>query len=75
MANNFFPDNDRLLTRAEVAERLRLRPQSLAKRECCGNPLLPVCKIGGRARYRTSDLEALILSSMRHAATAADGEV
>ena len=70
---DYSPDNDRLLTRAEVAERLRLRPQSLAKRECLGQPLLPVHKIGGAVRYKLSDLENLISGSTRHAEAAIAG--
>ena len=52
----------RLLTLREVADALRLKPNTIAARESRGIPLLPKVKIGGATRYRESDVHALILS-------------
>ena len=49
-----------LLTRVEVGELLKLRPNSIAARESRGRPLLPKIKIGGATRYRLTDVQDLI---------------
>jgi hypothetical protein len=53
-------DRPELLTRAEVAAALRMKPQSIAAAETRGRPLLPKVRATGRALYRASDLAALI---------------
>ena len=62
------PD-DRLLTRKEAASVLRIEPQTLAKRERIGKPLLPVVRVHGKALYWQSDLSALIDRSVVGAPT------
>ena len=57
----------KLLTLAEVADALRLKPNSIAARESRGHPLLPKVKIGGVVRYRESDVRALILARRKAA--------
>lgn len=54
--------NDRLLTRDEAAERLGIRPGTLAQWHCTKRePRPPVVMIGTRTiRYRESELEAFI---------------
>lgn len=57
-----------LISRVEAARLLGLKAQTLAAKECRGQPLLPLIKIGGACRYRVSDVEALIQRSTRYAA-------
>ena len=52
----------KLLTLAEVADALRLKPNTISARESRGRPLLPKLKVGGANRYRESDVRALILA-------------
>lgn len=51
--------SDRLLTRAEAADLLRLKPQTLGKWAMTGRHL-PVVHVGRAARYRLSDVQRLI---------------
>jgi len=51
--------NDRLLTRREAADLLRLKPQTLGKWAMTGRHL-PVVHVGRAARYRLSDVQRLI---------------
>ena len=51
--------NDRLLTRVEAADLLRLKPQTLGKWAMTGRHL-PVVHVGRAARYRLSDVQRLI---------------
>jgi hypothetical protein len=51
--------SDRLLTRAEAADLLRLKPQTLGKWAMTGRHL-PVVHVGRSARYRLSDVQRLI---------------
>ena len=56
---------ERLLTRREAAEALRLKENTLAVWLCRGRgPRLPVVKIGGRCLYRQEDVEEVITSHM-----------
>lgn len=48
------------LTRAEAAEYLGNKPQTLALWHSTGRYALPVVKVGRSVRYRISDLEAFI---------------
>jgi predicted site-specific integrase-resolvase len=59
---------DRLLTRSEAAELLKLRPQTLAKWSLTGLHL-PVVRVGTRAvRYKLSDVRRLIERGVQPAA-------
>ena len=49
-----------LLTRPEAAEFLRLKPQTLAAWAVTKRYQLPFVKVGRRAMYRLSDLEAFL---------------
>ncbi len=49
-------ETDRLLTRADAANFLGLKPQTLAKWAMTGEHL-PYVKVGRMARYRLSDLQ------------------
>lgn len=53
---------DRLLTRAEAAAYLGIKPQTLSAWKCCGRYHLPVVLVGRLPRYRKSDLDAWIAS-------------
>ena len=66
--------NDRLLTRAEAADLLRLKPQTLGKWAMTGRHL-PVVHVGRAARYRLSDVQRLIAqgSPGRPTVDSADG--
>jgi excisionase family DNA binding protein len=57
MATATVPAGDRLLSRAEAAAYLGLRPQTLASWAVSGRYSLPFVKAGRLARYRLSDLE------------------
>ena len=51
---------DRMLTRREAAELLKMRPQTLAKWSLDGRHL-PVVRVGARSvRYKLSDVQKLI---------------
>ena len=50
----------RLLTRAEAAAFLGVRPQTLATWLCRRRYPLPVVRVGRLVRYRLSDLEAFL---------------
>lgn len=50
---------DRLLTRQETAARLGVRPQTLATWAMTGRHLTMI-RVGGRVRYRESDIEAFL---------------
>lgn len=53
--------NDKqMLTEAEAAEVLGIRPQTLTAWRTLGRYNLPFAKIGRTVRYRRSDLEAFI---------------
>ena len=53
---------DRLLTRKEAAEMLRLKPQTLAAWACHRREDLPFVKIGSRAMYRLGDVQDFVRS-------------
>ncbi len=55
------PDVDELLIVAEVAERLRLNPQTIRNRIGAGR--LPHLRLGRRVRIYRRDLDALIARS------------
>ncbi|MHB1036055.1 MAG: helix-turn-helix transcriptional regulator [Pirellulales bacterium] len=50
--------SSRLLTRAEAAEFLGIRPQTLACWHTLGRYKLPLVRVGRSVRYRLADLEA-----------------
>ncbi len=52
-------ENQLLLTRAEAAEMLGLKPQTLAVWALTGR-FLPVVKLGRAVRYKRSDVEQFI---------------
>jgi len=54
------PQRSQLLTRAEAAEFLGMRPQTLAVWALTGRYNLPCIKVGRSVRYRLSDLEAFL---------------
>lgn len=54
-----------LLSRKEAAEYLGVHPQTLAKWASTGAYQLKYLKIGGRAFYRKSDLEAWLRTRER----------
>lgn len=62
---------DKLLTRREVAELLRIKPQTLA---AWGMRIqhLPFVRVGKAIRYRLSDVEAFV---MRHTVAAVEPEI
>jgi predicted DNA-binding transcriptional regulator AlpA len=61
-------ENDRLLTPAEAAERLRLRPQTLARWRVEGfGPVF--VKLGGRVAYPAVELASWIASNRQHSTT------
>ncbi|WP_159713305.1 helix-turn-helix transcriptional regulator [Geminicoccus flavidas] len=63
-------DDDRLLTPAEAAERLRLRPQTLARWRVEGfGPVF--VKLGGRIAYPARELASWIASNRQHSTTTA----
>jgi len=49
-----------LMTRVEAARYLRIKPQTLALWACTGRYCLPYVRIGRRAMYRKSDLDAFL---------------
>jgi excisionase family DNA binding protein len=51
-----------LLTRAEAAAYLSIRPQTLAVWACNGRYPLPIVRVGRSVRYRRRDLDAFIES-------------
>ena len=63
--------DDRLLTPAEAADRLRLRPQTLARWRVEGfGPVF--VKLGGRIAYPARDLAGWIAANRQHSTTSAD---
>ena len=60
MSNN--TGADRLLTREEAADFLKVRPQTLAAWASARRYDLPYVRVGSRARYRQSDLEKFVLA-------------
>jgi hypothetical protein len=62
--------DDHLLTPAEAAERLRLRPQTLARWRVEGfGPVF--VKLGGRVAYPARELAGWITSNRQHSTTSA----
>ena len=57
MATATIPVFDPLLTRAEAAEYIGVRPTTLAAWALTGRYDLPVVKVGRLVRYRKSDLD------------------
>lgn len=55
---------ENLMTREEVAKRLGLAVQTLAKWACEGGHGLPFVKLGRAVRYRPADVERFIVSSV-----------
>lgn len=55
-------DGRKLLSRAEAAAYLDIKPQTLALWHSTGRYSLPVVKVGRSCKYRVSDLEAFIAS-------------
>lgn len=53
-------NHDPLLTRQEAAEYIGVSAETLAVWHCTRRYRLPVVKIGSRAKYRKSDLDAFI---------------
>ena len=53
-------EQTRLLTRAEAAEFLGVKPQTLAIWATTGRYGLPLIKVGRLAKYRLSDLECFL---------------
>jgi hypothetical protein len=53
-------ENNRLVNREKAAEFLGVRPQTLAVWASSRRYALPVVKVGRRAMYRLSDLDAFI---------------
>jgi excisionase family DNA binding protein len=63
MANTTLPEtSSNLLTRAQAAEYLGLKEQTLAVWAATGRHNLTFVKIGGRVRYLRADLDAWIES-------------
>lgn len=60
MTDHKFVSNNILKTRREAAFLLGIREQTLATWACHGRYSLPYVKIGRRAMYRQSDLDAFI---------------
>lgn len=56
------PIRERLLSRAEAAEILGVRSQTLAVWKSAGRYPLPVVKVGSRSMYRMADIERFIES-------------
>ena len=54
---------DRLNTRDEAAEQIRMKSQTLAVWKSTGRYSLPCVKIGNRAMYRQSDIDAFIAAN------------
>lgn len=53
-----------MLTRKEVAEILRIRPQTLSAWASTGKVNIPYTKIGSRVAYRYSDIVQFIESNL-----------
>ena len=51
-----------LLSRAEAAEYLRIRPQTLAVWHTTHRHVIPFIKVGSRVFYRRADLDAWLAS-------------
>ena len=57
-----FAVTDRMLTEAEAADVLGIRPQTLSVWRCCKRYALPYIKCGRLVRYRMSDVQRFIES-------------
>jgi len=69
MANK--TNQDPLFSRQEAAQYLGLSTKTLATWASTGRQNLPMVKIGSRAKYRKSDLDAFIAANaVRHGETA-----
>lgn len=69
------PNTDPLYTRAEAAELLRLKPQTLAKWASAKRYGLRFVKIGSRVMYRLSDLLAFQSNNLHGEAMQPAGKV
>ena len=58
--------NERMMTQAEAAELLGVRPSTLAAWRALGTRDLPYCKVGRCVRYRHRDVLDFIESSRVH---------
>ena len=56
-----------LLSRAEAAQYLGLKPQTLAVWHSTQRYKLPIVKVGRSVRYRPSDLEAFVSANVQGA--------
>lgn len=59
------PTKRELLTVAQVAEKIEVTPGTLSVWRSTGRYSLPFIKIGGKVRYRASDLDAWIARRTR----------
>lgn len=62
-------DTQELMSRAQAAEFLGLREQTLACWATTGRYALPYVRVGRRARYRRTDLEKWLAERTRTCAT------
>ena len=62
------PSKEILLTRKQAAERLGLRPQSLAAWATNKRYNLPYIKVGRHVKYRPSDIEAFLKANTHNRA-------
>lgn len=62
-------DNPELLTPGEVAARLRVSPHTLRRWRYQANAPLRHVMVGGRARYRAADVDALLAPTTDRAAS------
>lgn len=60
MSNSFFEQLKTLLTPSEVADLLGVKVETLQIWRCTHRYDLPYVKIGGRVRYKISDIESFI---------------
>ena len=60
-------ENNKLLTRVEAANLLRIKPHTLACWHCQKRHNLPVVKVGRLAMYRRQDIEAFIADHLEAA--------
>lgn len=65
--------HERLWSRQEAAFHLGVKPETLAKCASTQRYDLPYVKVGSRAMYRRSDLDAYIARNVRGADTEASG--
>lgn len=65
------PTQRELLTVAQVAEKIDVSTSTLGSWRSTGRHALPFIKIGGKVRYRASDLDAWLASRTRESGATA----